>query len=200
MRGWLLAPMLVGVLGPVAAGAQVYHWVDEGGTVHYSTGIESVPERFRLDARPLPASPGASPALEPDVTPPPAGTTAIPFTPGAPIRVSVRLNGAGPVTLIIDTGADRTMVSPAALWRLGIATPNTFTAEVRGVTGATRADVVWVSALEVGDAVVGPMPIIAHDAGLAQADGLLGRDFLSAFVVTIDAKASVVTLTQKGYP
>jgi hypothetical protein len=41
---------------------------------------------------------------------------------------------------------------------------------------------------------VGPLAIVAHDAGLPQADGLLGRDFLSLFSVTIDARASVVTL------
>ena len=53
---------------------------------------------------------------------------------------------------------------------------------------------VWVRSLEVGGWMVGPLPIVAHDAGLTQAEGLLGRDFLSRFSVTIDARASVVTL------
>jgi hypothetical protein len=35
---------------------------------------------------------------------------------------------------------------------------------------------------------------VAHDAGLPQADGLLGRDFLSLFAVTIDPRERVVTL------
>ena len=48
--------------------------------------------------------------------------------------------------------------------------------------------------LEVGGWMVGPLPIVAHDAGLTQAEGLLGRDFLSRFSVTIDARTSVVTL------
>jgi predicted aspartyl protease len=129
-----------------------------------------------------------------------AGGASIPFTPGSPIRVAARIDGDGPVTLLLDTGADRTMVSPAALWRLGIATPGTLAAEVRGVTGSARADVVWVRAVEVGGAAVGPMAIVAHDAGLEDADGLLGRDFLSAFTVTIDAAASVVTLTPNPAP
>ena len=113
---------------------------------------------------------------------------------GAPILVAAQINGAGPVTLVLDTGADRTMVTPEALARLGILAPNTYSAEIRGVTGATRADVVSVESVEVGNARVGPLAIVAHDAGLPQADGLLGRDFLSLFSVTIDARASVVTL------
>ena len=46
----------------------------------------------------------------------------------------------------------------------------------------------------MGDPVVGPLVLVAHDAGLPQADGLLGRDFLGAFTVTIDARAGCVTL------
>jgi hypothetical protein len=86
------------------------------------------------------------------------------------------------------------MVTPAALARLGIVTPNTHEAEVRGVTGVARADVLWIESLDVGGARAGPLAIVAHDAGLPQADGLLGRDFLSLFSVTIDTRASIVTL------
>ncbi len=113
---------------------------------------------------------------------------------GAPILVAARINEAGPVTLILDTGADRTMVAPAALARLGIATPNTYSAEIRGVTGVTRADVVQIDSLDVNGARAGPLTIVAHDAELPQADGLLGRDFLSLFSVTVDPRASIVTI------
>jgi hypothetical protein len=174
-------------------GAQVYHWVDDQGVVHYTTGIESVPERYRDGARAMASSPVDAPAPE---SPAPArsGTAVIPFVAGRPIVVTVRINGAGPVTLVLDTGADRTMVAPAALSRLGILAPTLYQAEVRGVTGAAQADVVSVDSLEVGNARVGPLAIVAHDAALTEADGLLGRDFLSLFSVAIDARASVVTL------
>jgi hypothetical protein len=55
-------------------------------------------------------------------------------------------------------------------------------------------DAVWVNSVEVGEARVGPLLIIAHDADLKGADGLLGRDFLANFNVTIDSKERVVTL------
>ena len=176
-----------------SVGAQVYHWVDDQGVVHYTTGIESVPERYRAAARSMAVSPADSPESESPAAAR-AGTTTIPFVAGAPILVAAQINGAGPVTLVLDTGADRTMVTPEALARLGILAPNTYSAEIRGVTGATRADVVSVESVEVGNARVGPLAIVAHDAGLPQADGLLGRDFLSLFSVTIDARTSVVTL------
>ena len=54
-----------------------------------------------------------------------------------------------------------------------------------------------VTSLEVGEAKAGPLLIIAHDADLKQADGLLGRDFLERFTVTMDAKEGVVTLAPK---
>jgi hypothetical protein len=176
-----------------SVGAQVYHWVDDQGVVHYTTGIESVPERYRDAARALGGSPVETPLPE-GTAPAPAGTTTIPFVAGRPIVVAAQINGAGPFRLVLDTGADRTMVAPAALARLGISTPSTHSAEVRGVTGATQADVLLVESLEVGNARVGPLAIVAHDADLPEADGLLGRDFLSLFSVAIDPRASTVTL------
>jgi hypothetical protein len=174
--------LLTGLLWVGRAAAQVYHWVDADGTVHYSTGLDSVPEAYRPSARLLSGASG------------PAAVTRISFTPGTSIRVSALIDGRGPVTLILDTGADRTMVSPAALARLGITTPGTSRTRLRGVTGSSSADLVWVSAVAVGDAVVGPLTLVAHDAGLPQADGLLGRDFLGLFTVTIDTRAGFVTL------
>ena len=204
---WVWALVLIwavltpGVVRAQGRDNQVYQWVDGEGTIHYSTGLESVPERYRSEARPLlvaPREPAPAPAAPPSRAPsrpaaPPAAE--VPFTPGSPILVTAMVNGAGSVVLVLDTGADRTVISPAALARLGIATPGTFRAEIRGVTGATRADLVWVASLAVGGAVARSMPVVAHDARLPHADGLLGRDFLGLYTVTIDTLAGVVTLS-----
>jgi predicted aspartyl protease len=188
-----LTTMLVAGFAVTGVDAQVYHWIDDQGVIHYTTGIESVPERYRDGARAMASSPADAPAVEP----PPAartGRATIPFVAGRPIVVTARINEAGPVVLVLDTGADRTMVAPSALARLGIPVSSAYQAEIRGVTGAVQADVVWVDSLEVGAARAGPLAIVAHDADLPEADGLLGRDFLSLFSVAIDARASVVTL------
>ena len=89
------------------------------------------------------------------------------------------------------------MIAPEALAKLGISTADAPRVEVRGVTGASHGHVVQVASLEVGEAKVGPLWIIAHDADLKKADGLLGRDFLEHFKVTIDSRERVVTIVPR---
>ena len=194
MRDWTAALIVICVLLPGLVSADIYYWVDGQGTQHYTTRLESIPEPYRSKAQllPLPTSPPAPPELE--RSPSPKGLTKIPFTPGLPMLVSAKINGAGPVTLILDTGADRTMVAPEALQKLGISTENGPRGILKGVTGASYVDAVWVNTVEVGEAKVGPLLIIAYDGNLRNADGLLGRDFLAHFNVTIDSKERVVTL------
>lgn len=194
-----LGPLLVlfAVLAaPVDLRAQMVRWTDEQGQVHYSEGLDSVPERFRATARPLllPTAPAAPEAGKSGGT---RSVTKIPFKPGSPIMVSAKINGGGPVNLLLDTGADTTVINPLALWRIGISTWFAPRAEIRGATGTQRVDVVRVQSIEVGEARAGPLTIIAHDIEFQNVDGLLGRDFLNHFNVNIDAAAGVVTLSPR---
>ena len=194
VRGWTAALILVLVIVPGLAFGDVYSWVDEEGVQYYTTKFESIPERYRPTAKSLslPTSPPAPPELQSE--PLQKGPTKISFSPGSPVLVSARINGAGPITLILDTGADHTLISPSALLRLNISTEGAYRGVLKGVTGVGYADAVWITSLEVGEAKAGPLLVIAHDAGLKGADGLLGRDFLVHFNVTIDPKERVVTL------
>jgi hypothetical protein len=194
MRPWTIAFILIFVLLPALALGDIYYWMDDQGTQHYTTRLESIPEPYRSKAIPL--SLPTSPPVPPEITPrsSPKGVTKIPFTPGSPVLVSAKINGSGPITLILDTGADRTMVAPSALSRLGVSFENALRGVIRGVTGASYAEAVWVNSVEIEEAKVGPLLIVAHDADLKGADGLLGRDFLANFNVTIDPKEQVVTL------
>lgn len=194
MRSWIIAFILSFMLLPAPASGDIYYWMDDQGTQHYTTRLESIPEPYRSKAVPLslPTSPPAPPEITPRSSP--KGVTKISFTPGSPVLVSAKINGGGPITLILDTGADRTMVAPSALSRLGVSFENALRGVVRGVTGASYVEAVWVNSVEIEEAKVGPLLIIAHDADLKGADGLLGRDFLANFNVTIDPKEQVVTL------
>lgn len=195
MFGRTMAFILICVLLPGAVLADIYYWVDDQGIQNYTTRLESIPEPYRSKAQllSLPTSPPVPPELE--RSPAPKGLTKIPFTPGLPVMVNAKINGAGPITLILDTGSDRTLVAPATLQSLGISIENGPRGILKGVTGMSYADAVWVQSVEVGEARVGPLLIIAHDAGLKGADGLLGRDFLANFNVTIDSREKIVTLT-----
>lgn len=194
MRDWLKTITLISVLIPTLALAEIYSWVDDQGTQYFTTRLESIPESYRSQAHilSLPTPPPAPPELQSSTLQ--QGPTKIPYMPGSSIRVSAKINGAGPITLILDTGSDCTLVRSSALGKLGISTENAHRAVLRGVTGMSYGDAVWVRSVEVGESRAGPLLIVIHDVDLKEADGLLGRDFLSHFNVTIDSKERIVTL------
>jgi predicted aspartyl protease len=109
-----------------------------------------------------------------------------------PSHVLVRavLYGQEPVTLLLDTGASHTLLTPAIARRLGLSP----TADAPTKT-LTRADgqfhtvpLVVCKALAVGEAVVEQLPvgITEVDPTAPAVEGLLGVDFLARFTVTLD--------------
>jgi len=196
VRGVRVFLVLALALTPAIAAGQIYRWVDERGVVHYVEGLDSVPQRYRATAQPLrlPKSPSSPTTPAGGMTP---GITKIAFTPGSPILVSAKLNGSGPVALILDTGADRTVVAPGVLQKVGVSLTPVRRTEMKGVTGTVEVDLVQVGLVEVGEAKAGPLLVAAHDAEIKGADGLLGRDFLDQFKVTIDATEKFVTIAPK---
>lgn len=182
------------------ADAQMYRWTDDAGGVHYTDGPNSVPERFRSRATPLhmPSTPDP-PRTSTDAQPRAAtGTTTIRFTPGERILVDARINGSVSTRLLLDTGADRTLVSPRTLVAAGVSLVRpAATGQIVGVTGGTDVQVVRIGSLEVGDARVGSMLVISHHVNQSGIDGLLGRDFLEQFHVTIDSRSGLVTIAPK---
>jgi hypothetical protein len=199
--GLVLGGMLSGTA--VTASAQIYRWTDERGEVRFSQGINSVPPQSRGGATMM-STPGAPAPPAPTAAEPasdgggPAGAARIPFTPGRPIMVSARINGGGSTQLILDTGAQGTVISPSALAALGVSYRNAARGSIRGVTGETNVLAVRIESIEVEGARFGPLMVVSHDAGLGTGtDGLLGRDFLDNFIVTIDSASRVVTLTPK---
>ena len=127
----------------------------------------------------------------------PAGTV-IKYTPGRRIVVDVKINGGFTAKLLLDTGADRTMISPRTLQAAGVAiTRPVATGQITGATGTDKIDFVVVESLEVGEARVGRMPVGSYELAGDGGEGLLGRDFLDQFKVTMDAAAGEVHLTPK---
>ncbi len=195
MRGWFTALVLVGLFFSGTASADIYWWIDEGGVQHYTADLGSIPEQYGSKAQrlSLPSSPSARQELEP--TSPRKGPIKIPFAPGSPILINAKINGVGPITLILDTGAERTMILPSVLARAGLSAESTSPTILSGVTGMAYAQKAWVNSIEVGEVKVGPLLVIVYESNLQGAGGLLGRDFLASFNVTIDPKQQVVTLT-----
>jgi len=196
----IIAALTILALPLASAFAQMFRWTDDQGGIHYTQGVDSVPERFRAKAQMMalperaPATP-ASPAAGESA--PATSTTKIPFTPGKPIMVSARVNGGGSANLMLDTGASVTVINPRVLASMGIGSARALRGSVKGATGSADVLFVPIESIEVGNARSGPLRVAAHDVELAQGDGLLGRDFLDQFTVTIDSTAGTVTITPK---
>ena len=200
----VLAVLGVGIVaGPRLAAAQMYRWTDDQGEIHFTEGAESVPLKFRRKAvlmgetgQPV-ASPPATQAGSAGPSAPPGGAR-IQFTPGQKIMVDARLNGRGPARLILDTGATSTLINPLVLSALGVSFQSAQPARGRGIGGTVDAFTVRVDSIDVGGARHGPVRVFAHDGGLGlDVVGLLGRDFLDNFSITIDNAAAVLVLAPK---
>jgi predicted aspartyl protease len=195
-----LAIALAGVLLPLPATADIYRYVDERGTPFYVEGLESVPAQYRAGAMPLgmrnsPPSADAPSAPEKGEA---AGSTTIRYTPGQRIIVDAKINGGTPTRLLLDTGADSTLISPLVLSAAGAPLTRGGTAtRITGVTGTSDVQRVAVESIEIGEARVSGLQVVAHDMGQPGIDGLLGRDFLDRFKVTIDSSTGVLTIAPK---
>lgn len=100
----------------------------------------------------------------------------------APISV----NGQGPYRFIVDTGANRSVISQALAERMGLFPSGT--GEVHSVYGVSSAPLVNVDALQYGALRLGgaslPMlqgAILAGEHGLLGVDGMQGRRLLMDF-------------------
>src|SRR5205807_9550878 len=95
-------------------------------------------------------------------------------------------------------GADSTVIRPNVLRAAAAAGPRG-TAKLRGATGQeVTVDIYQVKSLEVGSASVDALKVLSYDIDAHRAtDGLLGRDFLGRFTVTVDTTAGRVTLSAK---
>jgi uncharacterized protein DUF4124 len=190
-------------IGPVSAFAQIYRWTDTEGEVHYSEGVESVPARYRRDAVIIGHEPSSSPPVA-QGTPsrpvaPPRGTGKVTFTPKQAIIVTARVNDTASARLMLDMETAHTIINPGAL-REGVQLVylGSWRITTKGITGG-EALTVGIESLDVGGARYGPLMVVSQNPGFERdrADGILGRDFLDHFTVSIDEEAGTVTLTPK---
>jgi predicted aspartyl protease len=188
----LVVSMLL-VLGCSAlASAELYHWRDENGIAHYTADVMSIPPKLRASA--TVSSPPRSPDGAPERSS--ADSTVLPYAAGGPLIVTAALNGV-PLRLLVDTGADRTIISAGAASRAGLADAPGTPVHLTGVGGRISGVEIVVATLDVAGSRIGNFPVIVHDTSIGAADGLLGRDVLDAFTLTVDAAGGRATLVPR---
>jgi predicted aspartyl protease len=89
------------------------------------------------------------------------------------------------------------MLAPSALARTGLEVTNGRPIRVLGVTGASDAYEVTLPRLDVAGARLGPVAVVVHELPAPGIDGLLGRDLLHAFTLTVDAASGHAILTPR---
>jgi aspartyl protease/uncharacterized protein DUF4124 len=191
VRAGLAALATILALAATPAAAQLYRWTDNEGTVYYTSDLGTIPLPYRDGVKDI-GSP--TPGSEEETTPEPSDVV-IPYT-GGPLIVDASLNGVS-LRLLLDTGAERTLISPTAMARAGFNVAAGTSVQIRGVTGDATAIMVSVARLDVAGARVGPLEVIVHTLAGESVDGLLGRDVLDAFTVTVDAPNRRALLTPR---
>lgn len=116
---------------------------------------------------------------------------------GVPIVTAV-VNGQ-PATMLVDTGADITVMTPAAAVRLGLARERRADMALAGVSGMMPGAGALARSFALGDAVlpdrimvVGPLVLPAVDG--QPIDGLLGTSLLSEYDIDLDLPSERMTL------
>jgi predicted aspartyl protease len=121
----------------------------------------------------------------------------VPTTPDSIGRVSapVFINGQGPFRFVVDTGANRSVLSPRLAARLSIDASHAPRQLVHGVTGAEPAPIVAVGEIRVGRLARRgvDLPVLSNRIH-ANADGMLGADQLRGGRLVIDFERDRIEL------
>ena len=118
--------------------------------------------------------------------PPPEAGEAVATGADQALRMTapVRINGQGPFDFVVDTGANRTVVSTELAQALAL--PPGPPANVHGVAGVEPAETAQVSVFQVGGATSRNLTAPCLSRTRMGADGLIGVDVLSGRRVLMD--------------
>lgn len=119
----------------------------------------------------------------------------------AAILVPVHINGRGPYSFVLDTGATLTCMDQALATELSLPEEGGRIGFGAGVGGAGRMQLVHADSLRVGEARAEELTLCALDLSSArqagiELDGLLGLNFLRSFRMGLDFERGVLSLQE----
>ena len=191
-----------------SASAEIYKWTDENGELHVATSLADVPERYRdqitrLKTDPPPATKGPSVSEQPalSVDEPELRRFEVPYKHEGSTRrviIPVRFNDAVTAPMAIDTGSPGMVISLELAVRLGVFSRDsgTLLTEIAGIGGGAAAILTIVDSVSVEGArdVFVPTTVMV---GLSDKfAGLIGMDFLTNYMISIDSRKQVVVFQE----
>jgi predicted aspartyl protease len=108
------------------------------------------------------------------------------------MTVAVMINGSGPYRFVVDTGANRSVLSTEVATALGL--PVTGRAMVHGIAGVLPSPTIRVQTLTIGGLVSRRVSMPVLDRQFLGADGLLGVDVMPGRRAILDFKGQIFSL------
>jgi len=114
------------------------------------------------------------------------------------IWAPVTIDGKGPLRLVLDTGASRSALTPAALTKLGIQPDLDRMVLLRGTTGSARVPTVRVGQVEIGDLLAERQTMVVVDDAFGGADGVLATTALRDRRILADFRRDRIEITRSN--
>jgi predicted aspartyl protease len=110
------------------------------------------------------------------------------------IVVPVMVNGQGPFLFALDTGANRTVVTPQLLTALGLVSTSDDSVTMEGATGSAVVPTAIIARIAAGDVVLENQALPVAQALAAGISGIFGADALENKHVEIDFKTGKIEI------
>jgi clan AA aspartic protease (TIGR02281 family) len=211
-----LVVVLLSFLSSAFAGDLV-QWTDEKGTLYFSDSLDTVPAKYRGQAKlekfkeeklpqrsrsegPRAASDGR--ILESHGEKPTLNSYEIPFEAyeesAQRVIVSVTFNDSVTVPMLIDTGAPGLLISPKVAKQLGVYEneEGKVATNTGGIGGSVPAVRTFIDRVQVGGAKDSFIPAYVVPSVSPAWEGLIGMDFMSKYSFKIDSVKQVVVFEE----
>ncbi len=206
-----LFSLFVFLFAPFSYG-DMYRWVDDKGTVHFTDDLSTIPEKYREDVETRkPAQETSSPEMKDKSKSSPApeapadseveGSEVDLIRRGEVWTADVLLNGRISRHLVVDSGASFMLIHPQMAKELDIVVDeSTPVIPMTTVSGYILTPLVTLRSVRVGKAEVENVEAVVYPLP-SGGGGLLGNSFLNKFKVTLDSVQGRMTLaSMKGIP
>jgi clan AA aspartic protease (TIGR02281 family) len=208
MRFVITLIVMLAVLVPYGYG-EMYRWVDEKGTAHFTDDLSNIPEKYREDVEtrkpsketPIPQPQRKAEPSLPEKTSEPEGVTVDLAQKGDVSVTEVVLNERMKQHFVVDTGSSFTVISRQAARELGITIDeSTPLIPIATASSVVINPLVTLESIRVGEAKVENVDVLVHNLPGGPA-GLLGNSFLNKFKVVLDSINGKMTLySMRGTP
>ena len=201
--------IVLAVVVPSSYG-DMYKWVDDKGTVHFTDDLSTIPENYRPDVETRkPTKEAPAPQRKELSKPSSSISTAATEPEGFEVKLvrkhelwtaEVLLNGSVKRQFIVDTGASFSLIDSETAKEIGVTIDdNTPFIPASTVSGVILTPLVILKSVRVGNAELENVEVSIHD--MPSKGGLLGNSFLNRFKVVIDSLNEKMTLfSMEGKP